>query len=82
MKQKLTSDITNKLQATWLNEPTYQDLANDKESSSGFMEDYRAKLLDYEELRDGGKKIKAVPGKSTARPRVIRKTNECKYPKL
>ena len=41
MKQEL-SKKANKLQATWANEPTYQDLANDKESSSGFMEDYRA----------------------------------------
>lgn len=81
MKQEL-SKKANKLQPTWANEPTYQDLANDKESAAGFMEDYKAKLLDYEELRDGGRKIKAVPGKSTARPRVIRKTNEWKYPKL
>jgi len=81
MKQKL-SKKANRLQPTWNNEPSYQDLANDKEAASGFMEEYKAKLLEYEELRDGGKKLTAAPGKSTARPRVIRKNNEWKYPKL
>lgn len=83
MKQKLskTKDI-KKLQPDWSNEPTYEDLANDLEQSSGFMEDYRKKLLEYDELRDGGKKIEARPGKSTARPKLIRKNNEWKYPAL
>ena len=82
MKQKLSKMAENRLQPTWANEPSYQDLANDKESASGFMEDYKAQLLRYNELREGGKQITASPGKSTARPRVIRKNNEWKYPKL
>ena len=66
----------------WKNEPTCQDLKNDYDNSSSFHEDYKAKLLQYEEDRDGGKKINARPGKSTARPKVIRKNAEWKYPKL
>lgn len=83
MKQILSNNKSEtRLQPGWANEPKYQDLANDKEASSGFMEDYKQKLLEYQELRDGGKKIRARPGKSTARPKVIRKNNEWKYPAL
>lgn len=72
-KVKLTS---------WANEPTCQDLKNDYEKSSSFHEEYKRKLLQYAEDRDGGKKIPARPGKSTARPKVVRKNAEWKYPKL
>ena len=83
MKQQIKGSEIGRLQPEWKNEPKYQDLANDKEAASGFFEDYKAKLLEYEELRDGGKKITATrPGKSTARPKVIRKNNEWKYPAL
>lgn len=82
MKQILSKTISNKLQPDWVNAPSYQDLANDKEAASGFMEEYKKTLLDYAELRDGGKKITAAPGKSTARPRLIRTSNEWKYPAL
>lgn len=80
MKQKLkkpAEKLTN-----WSNEPSCQDLKNDLEAASAFTEEYRTKLLEWNELRDGGKKIKARPGKSTARPKVIRKNNEWKYPAL
>lgn len=66
----------------WSNEPTCQDLKNDYEKSSSFHEEYKRKLLQYAEDRDGGKKISARPGKSTARPKVVRKNAEWKYPKL
>ena len=66
----------------WSNEPTCQDLKNDYEKSSSFHEEYKRKLLQYAEDRDGGKKITARPGKSTARPKVVRKNAEWKYPKL
>lgn len=70
------------LQPNWQNEPTYQDLKNDYDNSSSFHEELKRKLLQYEEDRDGGKKIQARPGKSTARPKLIRKNAEWKYPKL
>lgn len=67
---------------TWANEPKCSDLKNDYDNSSSFHEEYKSKLLNYAEDRDGGKKINARPGKSTARPRLIRKNAEWKYPKL
>lgn len=66
----------------WANEPSCKDLKNDYEKSSSFHEEYKRKLLQYAEDRDGGKKIPARPGKSTARPKVVRKNAEWKYPKL
>lgn len=78
MKDKLTK---NKL-TNWKNEPSFQDLKNDLDAASSSTEDYRAKLLEWEELRGGGKAIVARPGKSVARPKVIRKNNEWKYPAL
>ena len=71
-----------KLQPGWANEPTYEDLKADYDNSSSFHEDYKKKLLQYKEDREGGKKINARPGKSTARPKVVRKNAEWKYPKL
>lgn len=76
------SKDTEKLQPTWTNEPKYADLKADYDNSSSFHEEYKKKLLQYEEDRDGGKKVNARPGKSTARPRVVRKNAEWKYPKL
>lgn len=72
-KEKLTS---------WANEPKLEDLRNDYKNSSSFHEEIKKKLLQYAEDRDGGKKIQARPGKSTARPKVVRKNAEWKYPKL
>lgn len=66
----------------WLKEPSYQDFKNDLENSSSFHEEYKKKLLQYEEDREGGPKIEARPGKSTARPKIVRKNAEWKYPKL
>ena len=80
MKQKSKNSAV-KL-TSWKNEPTCQDLKNDYENSSSFHEEYKRKLLQYAEDRDGGKKITAKPGKSTARPKVVRKNAEWKYPKL
>ncbi len=66
----------------WENEPGIEDLRNDYNNSSSFHEEFKKKLLQYAEDRDGGKKINARPGKSTARPKVVRKNAEWKYPKL
>lgn len=80
MKQILNKP-TKKL-TDWLNEPTYQDLNNDREAASGFVEEFKRKVLDYRELMDGGKKLTPRPGKSVTRPKVIRKNAEWKYPAL
>ena len=81
VKAKNKTKLT-KLQPTWENEPTFQDLKNDWEMANSSHEYYKSKLLGYAEARDGGKKINARPGKSTARPKVVRKNAEWKYPKL
>lgn len=81
LKPKNSQEKT-KLQPDWKNEPTYENLKADYDNSSSFHEEYKKKLLQYEEDRDGGKKINARPGKSTARPKVVRKNAEWKYPKL
>lgn len=82
MKEPKIKSDKIKLQPSWLKEPTYEDLKNDLDNASGFHEEYKRKLLQYAEDRDGGKKISPRPGKSTARPRLIRKNAEWKYPKL
>lgn len=67
----------------WKNEPSVSDLDYDRKEAESAQEDFRDKLRGWKELRDGGKKIKALkPGKSTARPLVIRKQNEWKYPAM
>ena len=72
-----------RLQPKWKNAPTYGDLSNDYKSAESGQEDFKAKLLGWEETRDGGKKITTQGlGKSTARPKVVRKQNEWKYPAL
>jgi len=71
------------IQPKWQNAPTYSDLYNDYSSAESGQEDFRAQLLIWEETRDGGPVIKVnKPGKSTARPKVVRKQNEWKYPAL
>src|SRR5574344_997501 len=80
MKQNSKKEKTKLTQ--WSNEPSCKDLKNDYEKSSSFHEEYKRKLLQYAEDRDGGKKIPARPGKSTARPKVVRKNAEWKSPKL
>lgn len=82
MKQANTENQLEPLQPNWQNEPSLEDLRNDYKNSSSFHEEHKKKLLQYEEDRDGGKKIQAKPGKSTARPKVVRKNAEWKYPKL
>lgn len=82
MKHTTNKQEMKRLQPDWANEPTCADLKKDYDNSSGFHEEFKKKLLQYEEDRDGGKKITKRAGKSTARPKVIRKNAEWKYPKL
>lgn len=81
--KKLKNKDNNKLQPTWKNEPTCEDLKSDYDAAESSHETYKEKLLKWELLRDGGKKIiPAKVGKSTARPKVIRKANEYNYSNL
>lgn len=67
----------------WKNEPTFSDLEADRTNSLHFQTAVRENLLKYEEIRKGGKEIdKVKPGKSTTRPKLVRKQNEYKYAAL
>ena len=70
------------IQKKWKNSPSQSDLDNDYKSAESGQDAFRVKLLEWEEARKGGKKIPSSYGKSTARPKVIRKANEWKYPAL
>ena len=67
----------------WKNEPKFSDLEADRTNSLHFQTTNRENLLKYEEIRNGGKEIEKVkPGKSTTRPKLVRKQNEYKYAAL
>ena len=73
----------SKLQPKWKNAPTYDDLYNDYASAESSQNALKDKLEIWNETRNGGAKITPIgPGKSTARPLVVRKANEWKYPAL
>ena len=77
-KQKNDNDLTE-----WLNEPSCDDLKADLTAASSSHEKFKAKLLEYAQDMDGGKEvIPSKPGKSTVRPKLIRKNAEWKYPSL
>ena len=81
--KKLDNKELTKLQPTWKNEPTCEDLKSDYDAAESSHEAYKEKLLKWELLREGGKKITPTKvGKSTARPKVIRKANEYNYSNL
>lgn len=66
----------------WKSEPSYQDLY---QNYSDAQQDHSLVLNDLERRKvnmDGGKPINADKGKSKARPKIIRKQAEWKYPAL
>jgi len=68
-----------KIQKTWANAPSQSDLDNDYKSAESGQDAFRTKLLEWAETRDGGKAITVQGfGKSTTRPKVVRKANEWK----
>lgn len=79
--KKGTKDIV-KLQPTWKNEPSYGDLNNDVDGMSGIQTQIREDLVYYKLLKDGGKEVTVQPGKSSMRPKVVRKLQEWKYASL
>ena len=80
------SSANSKSQETftnWKNEPTFADLEKDRINGSSSNSTLRERLLTYELIRNGGKEItKTAPGKSTTRPKLVRKQNEYKYAAL
>ena len=67
----------------WKNEPTFTDLEKDKINGSSANSTLKERLLTYDLIRSGGKEItKTAPGKSTTRPKLVRKQNEYKYAAL
>ena len=74
--------IKTKLQSDWKNCPVHKDLEADRLEAQGSQDVFKAKLLEWEEIRDGGPKIKVAKGKSSARPLTVRKFNEWKYSSL
>lgn len=76
-----TNKMAEKL-TDWNNEPGYSDLNADLESAGSYQDRVREKLLEWEQTREGGPKVKTKPGKSTIRPKLVRKQNEWKYPAL
>lgn len=77
------SDIDTKLQPKWKNEPTFGDLDKDLKMSDTSHSMFREALLIRNENFKGGKPITtASKGKSTTRPKTIRKQAEWKYASL
>lgn len=72
----------DRLQPNWKNEPSFNDLNNDVAGMSGTQETIRTNILRYKEAKDGGKKLNVQPGKSSMRPKLVRKQQEWKYPAL
>ena len=71
------------IQPDWANSPTQADLDNDYKSAESSQDTFKAKLQEWLITRDGGEEIKTSGvGKSEARPLVVRKNNEWKYPAL
>jgi len=83
MKQELKKQKNDNNLTEWLNEPSCDDLKADLTAASSSHEKFKAKLLEYAQDMDGGKEvIPSKPGKSTVRPKLIRKNAEWKYPSL
>lgn len=70
------------LQPSWSNEPTHKDLQKDFDAAYSEHTDFLGKLSEWNTNFQGGAPIKARTGKSTTRPKLIRKNAEWKYPAL
>ena len=66
----------------WKNEPTFAQLKYDYDLAQTDHQAYLADLYRWRENLDGGKPINAGKNKSKARPKLIRKQAEWKYPAL
>ena len=87
MTEATEHDSTDKsiveIQKSWKNAPTRGDLHTDYVTAENGQSAFKAKLLLWKEVRAGGPDIvTSGMGKSTARPLLVRKQNEWKYPAL
>lgn len=71
-----------KLKPEWKNEPTFDDLNADFIEATFSHETFKAKLIERKDNFNGGKPIEAPEGRSTHRPKLIRKQAEWKYPAI
>jgi hypothetical protein len=73
-----------KLQPTWKQEPTLEDLQADQKEAESYHSTHVANLSKWKTDREGGKEIKVDPRKrkSKVRPKLVRKQQEWKYPAL
>lgn len=76
------ADKNKKLKPEWKNEPTFDDLNADFTEATFSHETFKAKLIERKENFNGGKPIDAPKGRSTHRPKLIRKQAEWKYPAI
>ncbi len=74
--------VITKLQKSWKNCPKHSDLNADYLEAQDSQDTFKAKLLRWELAREGGAVPKVAKGKSAARPKLVRKQNEWKYPAL
>ena len=71
------------IQKKWKNAPDVADLKADWTSAENGQNIFRKKLLEWEQTREGGPELTITGvGRSTARPLLVRKQNEWKYPAL
>ena len=77
-----SADTLKKLRPDWKNEPTFDDLNADFTEATYSHETFKAKLIIRKENFEGGKPIEAPKGRSTHRPKLIRKNAEWKYPSI
>ena len=76
------SSLETKKLTSWKNEPSFDDLHADYIAAQTDHGDYLAKLEVIRKNFEGGEEILAMPGKSTSKPKLIRKQAEWKYPAM
>ena len=79
---ELDSPTVVELQEGWANAPSYRDLHYDYVDAEDSQEAYKTKLLNYQDILNGGRKRKQKTGKSNARPLLARKQAEWTYSAL
>ena len=71
------------IQKGWKNAPKVADLKADWNAAENGQNIFRKRLLEWEQTREGGPELTVTAvGKSSARPLLVRKQNEWKYPAL
>lgn len=81
LAQSKNLGLTNKL-TEWQNEPTVRMLKRDLESAKIFRDEHVSEVKKWELSRDGGKAIPKRRGRSTVRPKMVRRQAEWRYSAL